>query len=122
MTVDAPLDPAAYPELAAILRTGRRSRFRLAELVCERGNDRFAEVFRSDAGPILLGRRALATEGGDRYRRAFVVRYLDREPVGAAVSLQCRCSEHHLPVHWLVAQRGRVVHPARRPVQRRNMR
>ena len=110
MSEGVPLDlEEGAPELAAILRTGHRSRFRLVELVCERGGDRFAEIFRSNAGPILLGRGALATAEGDRYRRGYVVRYLDREPDVAAASLQCRCNEHHLPVRWLAEQRGRVV-------------
>jgi hypothetical protein len=118
MTGSAPLDVSAAPELAAILRTGHRSRFRLSEHFCERCNNRFAEVFTSNAGPILLG-RSLATEGKDRQRRGYVVRYLDREGSEdiAAVSLQCQCSEHHLPLHWLVKQRGRVVRPPRRAAQ-----
>lgn len=100
-----------FPELAAILRTGRRSRFRLAELVCEAGGDRFAEVFRSPAGPILLGRGLLPTAAGDRQRKQWVIRYLDREAFGAAVSLQCRCSNRPVPVGWLAAQRGRIELP-----------
>jgi hypothetical protein len=111
------IDPAAVPELAAILRTGHRSRFRLSELVCERGGDRFAEVFRSPAGPILVG-RGLATEEADRQRGGYIVRYLARESVGAAVSLQCRCSNHPLPVGWLLEQRGRVVLPPRQRAKR----
>ena len=79
----------------AILWTGRRSRFRLAQLVCQPRNHQVAEIFRSPVGPILLG-RGLATEGKDRQRRQHIVGYLDRELVdGAAVSLQCRCSEYH---------------------------
>jgi hypothetical protein len=118
MTKSAPLDVSAAPELAAILRTGHRSRYRLAEYFCQKCNNRFAEVFTSDAGPVLLG-RGLAVEGRDQQRRGYVVRYLSRElAAGAAVSLQCRCSSHHLLVDLLVKLRGRVEHPPRRPAKR----
>ena len=112
MSEDAPFDKKQHPQLWAILRTGHRSRFRLAQLVCERRNHQVAEIFRSPVGPILLG-RGLATEGKDRQRRGHIVRYLDQEVYPeAAVSLQCRCSEYHLPVSWLIKQRRRVVLPA----------
>jgi hypothetical protein len=112
---DAPFDAEQHPQLWAILWTGKRSRFRLAQLVCERRNHQVAEIFRSPVGPILLG-RGLATEGKDRQRRKHIVRYLERESVldGAAVSLQCRCSEYHLPVSLLIKQRGRVILPPRK--------
>jgi hypothetical protein len=110
---DAPFDAEQHPQLWAILWTGHRLRFRLAQLVCERRNHQVAEIFRSPVGPILLG-RGLATEGKDRQRRQHIVRYLDQEPDGAAVSLQCRCSEYHLPVSWLLKQRGKVALPPRK--------
>jgi len=103
------------PELEAILRTGHRSRFRLSQHICGADNERFAEVFRSPAGPILLGRGLEPTAEGDRQRRGWVVRYLDREPPGAAVSLQCRCQNHVLGVDVLLKQEGRVVYPVRKP-------
>jgi hypothetical protein len=113
MSEGAPFNAEQHPQLWAILWTGHRSQFRLAQLVCERSNHQVAEIFRSPVGPILLG-HGLATEGKDRQRRGHVVRYLDREPVGAAVSLQCRCSEYHLPMDWLIKQRGKVVLPRRK--------
>ena len=106
---DLPFDADGAPELAVIWRTGNRARYRRAQLFCERGGDGFAEIFQSPAGPILWGRGSLATEKGDRYRRGPIVRYLDREPDVAAVSLQCRCSEFHIPLRWLAEQEGPIV-------------
>jgi hypothetical protein len=126
-----------HPELAAILRTGNLTPYRRAVLFCARGKDRVAEIFRSPAGPILRGHGNLMVSVGDQYgpgyvvryldyvvrgRRYPVVRYLDREPVGAVVSVQCRCSEHLLPLDWLAEQRGHVARQPRQPTQRSALR
>jgi hypothetical protein len=64
VTEGAPFNVEDHPELAAILRTGKRSKFRLSEHICEGCNRRLAEVFTSPAGPILLGRGLLPTVDG----------------------------------------------------------
>jgi hypothetical protein len=61
---NAPYDVDQFPEVAAILRTGNRAKYRLSEHFCEckKGKrQRFAEVFETPAGPILLGFGLLPT-------------------------------------------------------------
>ncbi len=125
------LDASDVEELRPLLQSGARlSRFRRLDVACPCSH-RLAEVLRTTAGDVMLGRTRsselvpilveLREDGADlegaidvdRSRGRLVAVRLHEAPDEGAVEVQCECSTARLPVTWLREQiasgRRRIV-------------